>query len=244
MIDTSKIIYVPKPIKILVIFILLMILGSALYFTYFYVQEAKNSDWVIVSLSIAQISSSGLVLFLLLIYAERGSSVKLLRSKSEEFIKVLIPRAFDENAIILKDETVALKAEVIASYGPLFHFYKIYAEKDPSKALRMGLVFNLRRLAVYLYLPKNGKHFKDQKEVEAYFEHGFKITESVGYSCSVTESTEPFFNQRCYILAFTHENLGNEFIDKPTDKLFFAQDISEMVKWYLSQEIAGDLDFL
>ena len=223
---------------------LTLLLMSAAYLTYIYV-DGNDPDWAVVTMSITQISASGLIIFLLLIFAERGTNEQRLREKSKDFMENMITSSINENELTSSNGMkTPLKCEILHSDGPLVRFYKIYAEGNEKNHMTFSLLFNLKRFALYLYLPKTTKMFKNLKDAEDYFAHGMTIARGIGYSCSITESHEEFFGQRCYMLAFTQETLSDDFIDKPINKLFYAQDISLMLKWYLSQRIAGKIDFL
>lgn len=245
MIDTSKIIYVPGWVKVTVIIVLGLILASASYFTFFYVEAGNSSDWVIVTMSIAQLAASALIVFMLLIYAERGTNEKRLREKSRDFMQNLVLKAMTDNVLTGRNgEKIAINAKIVDTDGPLFCYYRLWPENDPKNHLTVGMVFNLKRFAVYLYLPSKSKMLKTIKDAEDYFKHGMSISEDVGYKCHISESYEGFFEQRCLILSFSQENLPEDFIDKPINKLFYAQDISQMLKWYLAQRVAAKVDFL
>jgi hypothetical protein len=60
----------------------------------------------------------------------------------------------------------------------------------------------------------------------------------------LAENDDPYLQQRCYTLTFMQENLSDDFLGKPIDKLFFAQDMAQMISWYLSQQQSGELKFL
>jgi hypothetical protein len=211
MIDTSKIIHVQNSIKIIIITILLVMMSVAIYFTFTYAQSESDADWVILSFSFAQLAATGLILFILLIFSERHSNEKILKEKSDDFTEVLFPRALQANGV---------KVNIAKRDGPLMRYYKI-EQNDVS--MTIGFLFNLKRFALNLYLSKSTDQFKTLDDIQDYFAHGFDIAESIGYNCSLAENDDPYLQQRCYTLTFMQENLSDDFLGKPIDKLFFAQ---------------------
>lgn len=245
MIDTSKIIYVPRSVKFLVVFTMVMILGASIYFTYYYMSRGDNPDWVIVTLSAAQISASGLMIFVLLIFAERHTNEKVLKKQVEHYTQTMLPEAIKANSVASEDnKSIFMNVKYKGQYGPLLHQYKVFLDTHPKDGITFSFLFNLKRFTVYLYLSLDDKKFKSLEDVEQHFAHGFKVARSLGYICDVAESEEGFIGKRCYVLSFTQSELGDEFTSKPVDKLFFAQDISEMLKWYLTQKVNGGLKLL
>jgi hypothetical protein len=98
MVDSKNLIYLPAWVKVVSIAILSLCLIFSMAIALSFIGQPDRSDWILLAMSIAQVTASGLVLSLVVFFSERDLSVSALRQKSEEFSKVHMVNALSKIA--------------------------------------------------------------------------------------------------------------------------------------------------
>lgn len=229
MIDSKKVIYLPKWIKISVISALAVCLIASIYISLSFVGVPDHSDWILLSLSIAQLAATALVISLVLIFGEREANLQFLINKTESLLRVQLPKMLGR-----VEDSAGNKAEVTVSEINNI-FGANYVLKTPNTQMKMWVGFNVDRIIIAYFIP-NIAHTPPVKDI---FQYTFGGAESVGYKVNFEEATsldsgEDVLSIWCTWPAIQDSSqLSTELLSNPEKKLFIIQDIAMMTQSFI-----------
>ncbi|NML74377.1 hypothetical protein HHL25_09610 [Rhizobium sp. S-51] len=236
--DGQHFIYTPYWLRVVAIVCLTAILALSIVVTIFYIHTNKE-DWILLALSAAQVSASGLVVVLFLFFSARDVGSTGLQHKADRFLcttfpsacalidfPVAEPRTWGDMKIgqrFIRKNREQAPTEVLVRHnmGENAAFYRIGKQ---DRALTMRLQANVYELTVSYYFPA-----ASQGEVE-----GLKdkldwalqrYTEIGGYAISWYFSKEEF-DSRTYASVHLTRVFPEDFLENEKLKLFFCQDVA------------------
>ena len=89
--DSNFFLYLPRWVKIISISVLVFSLILGVVIAVYFAARQDKSDYVLIGMSLAQTSASGLLLALVVFFSEKDNSIKLLIKKTKHFLKKEIP---------------------------------------------------------------------------------------------------------------------------------------------------------
>ncbi|WP_139112675.1 hypothetical protein [Hoeflea olei] len=236
--EHKNFIYTPIWVRILSIGALAVTLVMSLFVTWSYLDTDKDT-WVLVAMSLAQVSASGLAFVLVIFYSSRDAGVAGLRQKTNTFLCRVIPRvllfidfpkpaaadwkkAKTSGGRIRKDlanspTTIAIK-KISGDNSAL------YTVNALSERLTLRVQVNVWELTVSYYFPAQSE--ADLERLKGQLDWAMsRFTQIAGYKESWYFSEEEF-DQQTYVSVHLTKNFDRDFLDDDRQKLNFAQDLA------------------
>ena len=236
--DNKSFIYTPMWVRILSIGALASTLFMSLLITWQYLGTEKET-WLLVAMSLAQVSASGLAFILVVFYSSRDAGVRGLQQKTNTFLCRILPRnllfidfpgatALDwKNAKTsgrqinkdLANSPTSISIRKVSGDNSAFYTVKAFGE-----VLTLRVQLNVWELTVSYYFPAQSE--ADVKRLREQLEWAIsRFTEIVGYKESWYFSKEEF-DQKDYVSVHLTKNFDRDFLDDDRQKLNFAQDLA------------------
>ena len=229
MIDSKKIIYLPTWIKISVVTTLAFCLISAIYVSLSYIGIPEHSDWILLSLSLAQLAATALIISLILIFGEREENIEYLKDKTNLFLKHQLPKVLEK----IEDSEGEKVTTSTSQPNNIFGInYELITE---NTKIKMWAGINVDRVIIS-YFVKSTKPLEEIKEI---FKYTFGGAETVGYKINYEEATTITHNEKILSIWCTwpaindSSQLATELLSNPEKKLFIIQDIAMMTQSFL-----------
>lgn len=229
MIDSKKIIYLPKWIKILTVSTLILCLASAIYVCLAYVGVPEHSDWILLSLSLAQLAATALIISLVLIFGEREENIEYLKEKTSLFLKNQLPKVLDK----IEDSTGAKVKTTASETNNIFGAN--YELKTENTKIKMWVGINVDRIIISYFI----KRTISTEKTREIFKYTFGGAESVGYKVNFEEAKTISHNEEILSIWCTwptindSSQLATDLLSNPEKKLFIIQDIAMMTQSFL-----------
>lgn len=229
MIDSKKIIYLPSWIKITIISALILCLGVAVFISISFVGVPDHSDWILLSLSLAQVAATALVISLVLIFGEREANLGILTSKTERLLLTHLPQTLAR----IEDSHGKKPTISVSAINNIFGANYILETENIKTKMWVGL--NVDRIIIAYFI----KSSESADTIKNIFQYTFGGAESVGYKVNFEEATiktsgEKILSIWCTWPAIQNgSNLSTELISNPEKKLFIIQDIAMMTQSFI-----------
>lgn len=229
MIDSKSIVYLPKWLKILALPFFVCLIGFSVYVCIAFIGEPDRSDWILISLSLAQLSVTAFVITLILIFGERDANLATLTEKTHKLLQEQLP------AILGKiEDSEGHKAQV--SHSPINNIFGTnYHLKTPGIEVKLWVGLNVDRVIICYFLARN----LPTEQTRQIFRYTFGGAESVGYKVNFEEAIikateEEILSIWCTWPAIQDSsNLATELLSNPEKKLFIIQDIAMMTQSFI-----------
>ncbi|WP_375689368.1 hypothetical protein [Pseudooceanicola sp. LIPI14-2-Ac024] len=234
----QRFVFTPIWVRVVCIGALTSTLALAVYFTWRYAETAKET-WVLVSLSLGQISASGLAIALLVFFSEKDIGALGVKVKADEFLARTLPGTlvfigypiaaekpwsdarFSRRLIRDNQRKSATKIAIRHNSGEPFAFYRVRSA-DGDVIMRCQL--NVGEITVSYYVPADRPEAVD--EIRAKLEWATsRYTDIGGYTASWYFSQEAF-DGRTYVSVHLSRDFDATFLDNERAKLQVAQDIA------------------
>lgn len=234
--DAGKIIYTPLWLRALAIVVLSTALLISFYAILVFINQTDRETYVLTAMALAQISASGLVLLLIVFYSRREVGMKGIVSKNDLFLSKELPEAlkkisrhhvFDWSV----RKSISLKVDHVP--GELLAFYEL---KVKHSVIRMSVSFNVRRMVVIYHFPS--PESGDLDHLEQIFETVISGAKNAGYDFAIRVSNFGYTDGSQYnTLYFYCNNLPDDFLLDPLQKLYWVNDVSLMTRSVLIDTI-------
>lgn len=229
MIDSKKIIYLPTWIKVSIVTTLALCLISAIYVSLSYIGIPEHSDWILLSLSLAQLAATALVISLVLIFGEREENIEYLKVKTNLFLTHQLPKVLEQ----IEDST----GEKVKSKTskPNNIFGANYELSTTNTKIKMWVGINVDRIIISYFIKSNN----NTAAIRDTFKYTFGGAETVGYKINYEEAKTIPHNEEILSIWCTwpaindSSQLATELLSNPEKKLFIIQDIAMMTQSFL-----------
>jgi hypothetical protein len=228
MIDSKKVLYLPTWVKLSSTIILLICLAASVTVSLKFVGIPDHSDWILISMSMAQLAATALIFSLIIIFGERDANINVLQSKTEIFLEKQAP------AILSKIEDSLGENPKVTASKPNNIFGANYTLSTSTTTAKIWLGVNIDRIIVIYFL----KGIKKADAMQT-FSYTFGGAESVGYKVNFEEAiigdtSEEILSIWCtWPKIQNSDNLATELLNHPEKKLFILQDIAMMTQSFL-----------
>jgi hypothetical protein len=232
MIDSVSFIHVPLRIKRIALALLVLVLLTSISMTAFYVladnpKDPKYADWILVSMSVAQIALAGFAGALVLFYTEREVGTDVLQAKTSLFLDVQLPDVLSKVSANYGRRNEGSRVIQLGRSDIFGAAYELHCGKDQVK-LWVGL--NVSRLIVIYWVEAEAeaeiKNF--QSQLEQTFQFTFGGAQKVGFSTYFEPAKSP--SGRSIISIWSSIKLDQNLLLQPSDRLFWMQDIAMMTE--------------
>ncbi|MVV52219.1 hypothetical protein EJA72_28885 [Pseudomonas sp. PB120] len=229
MIDSKKLIYLPRKIKWSIVGALLLLFLAAVYISLAFVGVPDHSDWILLSLSLAHMAGTALVISLILIFGEREANLDYLTIKTQNLLLKNMPKTLGH---IADSHGQKLNVKVSAINNI---FGANYTLENANTKTKMWVGFNVERIIVAYFL----KTTESVETIRNIFQYTFGGAESVGYKVNFEPATikntgENILSIWC-IWPGKQEgtDLSTDLLNSPDKKLFIIQDIAMMTQSFI-----------
>lgn len=229
MIDSKKIIYLPTWIKVTVITTLALCLISAIYVSLSYIGIPEHSDWILLSLSLAQLAATALIISIILIFGEREENIEYLKEKTDLFLKNQLPKTLSKIEDSKGEKVSVSTSEINNIFGINYELH------TKNTRIKMWVGINVDRVIVSYFI----KTSTDVDNIKRIFRYTFGGAESVGYKINYEEAKtishdEEIVSIWCTWPAISDSSqLATELLSNPEKKLFIIQDIAMMTQSFI-----------
>lgn len=237
----TELIFVPFWLRVFSITMLSLLLVSGVVFTFHYIGAEGMEDWILVSITSAQVAASGLTAVLLIMYSSRSISTKGLEEKTEIFLSKLVPEQIRKISSASKDTTWKIDTHIVERSPILYSYRVVVADGNKNFEMSFSMLLNVKRLAIYVYIDAHNFDLDRVKQVLGYT---IEVSEGVGYTCSFNTSYEERFSKKSHMVAFVNEGLGEDFLTNSYSQLFFLNDITMLIRSFLLYQNRNEIEML
>lgn len=208
---------------------LVLCLASAIYISLSFVGIPDHSDWILLSLSLAQLAATALVISLVLIFGEREANLNYLIDKTEALLLKNLPKTLSRI-----EDSHGQKVNVeVSKINNIFGAN--YNLKTDNIKTKMWVGFNVDRIIVAYFIKDTGS----VESIKNTFKYTFGGAESVGYKINFEEATIKNSEEKVLSIWCTwpaiqdSSNISTELLGNPEKKLFIIQDIAMMTQSFI-----------
>jgi hypothetical protein len=236
--DSKNFIYTPVWVRVLAVSALALTLAMSLLVTWHYLGTDKET-WLLVAMSLAQISASGLAFALVVFYSSKDAGLSGLQHKTNVFLCRTLPRnllLIDIPTPLLLDwkESKISKRQInkdLSNSPTSVSIQKVsggnsalYVIEALGENLNFRVQVNVWELTVSYYFPAESDLDVDRLKSKLEWAMS-RFTVIVGYKESWYFSNEDF-DQKSYVSVHLTKDFKSDFLDDDRQKLNFAQDLT------------------
>jgi hypothetical protein len=233
--DSGRMLYLPGWAKALIMLVLLASMGAGIYVAVAFIGVPEHTDWIIIGVNAAQVAATGVILALIVLFSESDANIRRLEQRTEVFLRGHLRRALSR--ITLPGfARGALKAKDVGEKDIFGHLYVLESADDFRFKMWVGA--NVHRLFV-IYFVKNlhGPGYVDR--LREIFRFTFGGAEQIGFQPFYEEAV---VNGEAIVSIWMSASVDENFLTKPTEKLFWAQDIAMMTQSFLRTALRHGAD--
>jgi hypothetical protein len=240
MIDSQRLVYLPAWARWVSLAILLSGLVISSVVAISFVGEPDRADWILLAMSVSQVSLTALVVLFVVLFSEKDASIETLDRKSDQFVQQYLPRYLGR--LSLEDGTDG-EVQVFDAMGGRDIFGRVLQLSFGEEVkLRIWAGLNVRRIFVIYFLRTRGEDPQDVEALKEIFAFTFGGAEPLGYKVNYEKSQ---VDGERFVSIWTTVEAEEDLLVSPKEKLFWAQDIAMMTQSFLRTAIRnGDkVDF-
>lgn len=227
MLDSRGLIHVPKPVRVLALVLLGLACACSMVITTYYViledpKDPKYSDWVLVGMSIMQLSLTALIAAILLFFTEREVGTAVLKEKTDHFLDHMVPDALQA---VSPSYEMRQHGCIVSKLGHSDIFGAAYELESQSHRLKLWVGLNVSRLIVIYWV--SGKPC-DVELLQSIFHFTFGGAQKVGYTTFFEPATSPAGEPIISIWSSIPQ--PSNLLLQPSERLFWLQDIAMMTQ--------------
>lgn len=227
MVDSKYLISLPPALRLSLMAFLFVLFAASCWTITSSLGKDGFRDWVMVAMSVVQMSATGLVLAAVLFYGEADVNVSALREKTRRWLTSTLPGSLGQitnsNGEILRVVNITGLRDV---FGCQYELQPVRTGKDQvsGQGIKLWVGLNVHRLVV-IYWAK----CDNLADLEGCLEKTFSGAKDVGWAPARFQ-TEDISGQRiCSIWTSWMHGLDG-FLKTPEKQLFAAQDIAMMTQ--------------
>lgn len=234
--DIGNLVYVPRPLRLLILGILLVTLGAALGLVGYALAVKSDAALVAAGLGLAQSAATGFLLALLVFYTRRTVSFGSLTQATERFLKEELKSCIQNapsalvagKSLKMSDQVTHLAGENICTHDITFG----------ALHLKLRVMLNVRRIVVIYFLPVADA--SGLESIERLLEPAIFGARHVGYEVKSRFAPPENAGGQAYVtLHFYNNALEDDFLQNASSRYFWAQDIAQMTR-SIAIELARD----
>lgn len=228
MIDSKKILYLPLWVKVVTVAALLVCLTVSITISIAFIGVPQHTDWILVSMALAQLSATALLISLTVIFGEREANIDILKTKTDQFLTQHAPK------VLRRIEDNDGDNPEIDISAPNNIFGVNYILKTSGAQMKMWLGLNVDRVIVIYFI--KGISVEEAKNI---YKYTFGGAETVGYNINYETTMLPKNNEEIISIWCTWpkiqnaDNLATDLLNHPEKKLFIIQDIAMMTQSFM-----------
>jgi len=232
MFDSVGLIHVSQKIRNIVLCLLGLALISAVAMTGFYViadnpKDPKYADWILLSMSVVQITLAGIAGAFILFFSEREVGTDVLQKKTDYFLTELLPVVLAKVSPSYDQRHIGSR---VTKLGRSDIFGAAYELSCGTQKMKLWLGLNVSRIIVIYWIEANtGDDLKQTiADIQKTFFFTFEGAKKVGYSTNFEPATSPA--NKPIVSIWSNIMLEQNLLLQPSDRLFWMQDIAMMTE--------------
>lgn len=228
MIDSERLVYLPPWARFLALGTLLAGLAVSLFVAMRFVGEPDRADWILMAMSVSQVSLTALVVLFVVLFSEKDASLDTLDKKADQFVREYVPR-FLERISLESGEKARCVVRDKAADRDLFGRVVTLEFKD-NVSLKIWVGLNVSRIFAIYFVKSRGEDPADIEAIKDVFRFTFGGAESLGYDIYYEQSE---VEGERFVSIWTTVSADDDMIVDPKRKLFWAQDVAMMTQSFL-----------
>lgn len=229
MIDSKSIVYLPKWLKLIALPFFIGLIVFSGYICFAFIGKPDHADWILIALSLVQLSVTAFIITLVLIFGERDANLATLTERTHKLLQEQLPQILGKIEDSEGSRTQVTHSEVNNIFGTN------YCLKTPNIEAKLWVGLNVDRIIICYFLPRT----LPTEHMRQVFRYTFGGAESVGYKVNYEEATikatsEDILSIWCTWPAIQDSSsLATELLSNPEKKLFIIQDIAMMTQSFI-----------
>lgn len=228
--DAKRIVYLPRWARILTLLLSVMALLTSLGISIRLAFTAEHSEFILLSMSVAQISLGGMLFVVSLFFSARDESISLLQKRSDEFLRVQVPQALAR--ISVPESGIARFTVESEGQNDIFGIRFHLKSGDFRFPIWIGL--NVRRIFAIYFVNMDGKPPAYVDEIKRIFAFTFGGAELINFKSHY--ETAVVDGEHILSIWLTAPTVP-DLLTNPNEKLFWAQDVAMMTESFLRTAI-------
>lgn len=234
--DSRMLLYVPSWARRLAIgvLVLLLVSSTALCAYVIFGEKEVDTEVLLVSLSILQMSAAGIAFIVVLFYSRRDANMDTLVEHSDEFLKKHVRNALQKVSV----PALGIERFKVVDGGSKDVFGHLFIMEGGQLKVPVWVGLNVHRLFVIYYLardPNDADFAQRAKEIFGFtfggaMETGFKPN----FEPAVVDG-EPILS------IWLHVQTEHDLLTNPLQKLFWSQDVAMMTESFIRTALRNGL---
>lgn len=244
MIDSQRFVYIPRPARIAALVALTACFVVALVTVAAFVamedpSAPRFSDWILVGMTLIQLSLSGLAIALVLFYSEREEDATALEAKSRHVLREQMTRMLRKVTPAYELRNTPSKVQVLGASDIFGCGYRV---SSGAREMQVWIGLNVSRVFVIFWLlpPQQAAGAAAARAVEKVFQYTFGGASDVGYKTRF-EAVE--VNGETVVSIWSTVDTGSNLLTEPGKRLFWLQDVAMMIESFWRTAIRNQLAF-
>ncbi len=232
MIDSVGLIHIPQKIRNIALWLLGVALLSAVVMTTFYVaadnpKDPKYADWILLSMSVVQITLAGFAGGLVLFFSEREVGTDVLQQKTDQFLNELLPSVLAKISPSYDQRHIGSR---VTKLGRSDIFGAAYELSCGTQKMKLWVGLNVSRIIVVYWIDvdKSTDQSKVIIDLQKAFFFTFEGANKVGFSTNFEPARSP--TNKPIVSIWSNIKLEQNLLLQPSDRLFWMQDIAMMTE--------------
>lgn len=237
--EPRTLLFLPAWIKVLAIGLLAVLLGASGYLLWWHSFAVPDRDIVNAAVSLLQVAATGLLLLIAVAFSERDANVQVLMRRNEQWLTKLLPQALGGIGAPIGGTPYARQSDdtpMIVTVRPgrnrVIADFTVMPQGSPHLQLSISVFLNVRKISVFAYVPFDDKQsFEMLEKALAFTLDGAR---TVGYT-GIIQKADSAFDQGNRLVIALYVDVGADFLSRPTDGLYWAQDVALFVRSMIFQ---------
>jgi hypothetical protein len=231
MIDSQSWVHLPRAARVgalaLLLTTLLLALGLVAHFLR--AEDAKDpkyTEWILIGMSVVQLTLSGLAVAVVLFYSEREANASLLEEKATSILAQAVPRVLKR---VTADYEFRHQVSKITQLGASDIFGAAYQITSGPHVLKVWVGINVSRLFAIFWVavPDDTTPEAFSKRLRADFKFTFGGAEKVGYH---TYYEPAVMGGDRFVSIWSSVDSSHNLLLEPSKRVFWLQDLAMMIE--------------
>jgi hypothetical protein len=225
--DTGRLLYIPLWSRLIILGVLGLATGAALYVAISFVGVPARNDWIIIAMSAAQIGATGFIIAVVVLFSESDANIARLEYRSDQFLKKHVKNALARITAPGTD-AATLTAKDVGEKDIFGNLFLLEGANGFRFKLWVGL--NVYRIFVIYFVDATDKDAGYTDRLREIFQFTFGGAEKIGFH-TFWERAHP--DGEDVVSIWMSATVKESFLTSPTEKLFWAQDVAMMTQSFL-----------
>lgn len=235
--ESRSLVYLPFWLKLAIVVILMAALAGAVWLLIPGQADGLHPDLRALAINLLPMTITALLVLAAVAFSERDANSGVLLKRTRRWLTQTLPDALrragthtqgDPYAVTRRDTPIEVTVRLGASLTKVDLL--IQPAGHPELALNSTVVLNVRKLSMFFYLPVTASQTHDR--LESVFGLCVEGARAVGYT-TIIERENAARETTPRLSLWLYADVGDEFLTRPADQLYWAQDIGQFARCLL-----------